>query len=104
MFLPSRAELPTGHQFLSRVWLGFSSSWWPGTAQKGASLWPNQRSCGAVLWAESCYVTPNAFHILAGPGCKLFSLMLVRWNLGKPHATGMLDDKDGTGHLCSLFI
>lgn len=101
MLLPSRPELPTEHHLLSRVWLGFSSSWWPGTAQKEAGLWPNQWTCGTVLWAESCYVTPNSFHIFVGPGCKLISLMLVRRNLGKPHATGMLDD---TGHLCSLSI
>lgn len=104
MFLPSRAELPTGHQFLSRAWLGFSSSWCLGTDQKRASLWPNQWSCGVLLWAESCNVTLNPFHIFVRPGCKLFSLMLVRRNSGKSHATGMLDDEDGTGHFCSLSI
>lgn len=53
-FLPSRAELPTWHQLLSRARLGFSSPWRPGTAQRGACLWLNQQTYGMALWAESC--------------------------------------------------
>ena len=43
---------------------------------------------------------PNPFPVPMRPGCKLFTLMLVRRSLGKPCAAGMLGAKGGTGRSC----
>ena len=43
---------------------------------------------------------PNPFPVPMRPGCKLFTLMLVRRSLGKPSAAGMPGAEGGTGRSC----
>lgn len=55
--------------------------------------------CGA-LGTELLCVPPHAFPVHMGPGCELFSMMLVRRSLGKPCAAGVLGAEGGVGCSC----